>query len=64
MLRRYYAKQLLLGRWQYWRAFWRSLWATPVEAPKCGHGCWEEDDEGVSCCVFCGVTADTQRRAT
>lgn len=31
MLRRYYAKQFLLGRWHYWGCFWDLVWP----APKC-----------------------------
>lgn len=23
----------------------------------CAHGCWEKDDQGVECCVFCGVVS-------
>lgn len=61
ILRRYYAKQVLLGRWRYVPLLWAALRAKPAsEERKCAHALWEADDEGVECCVFCGVAAETR----
>jgi hypothetical protein len=32
--------------------------ATEASTSPCCHGAWEADENGVQCCVFCGVTAD------
>lgn len=32
-----------------------------VDRYRCAHLIWEKDDQGVECCVFCGVTAERKR---
>lgn len=65
-LRVYYAKQVLLGRWVYWDLLVYSMRRSPgaehvpVGEVFCHHS-WEADEDGVRCCVYCGVTDERDR---